>query len=158
MNKPGKALGDKMYFNRAGFGERLAAYLIDSFVVGIIVGLPGVCLGVVAGWMMHRESEFGGGVFILLILLYIIIAIAGSFLYYGLMWSRTGQTVGKQLMRIKVVTVDGIPPSFWLSIGRAVIGYGLSSSVFSLGFLWMLWDDQQQTWHDRLFGTYVVKV
>jgi uncharacterized RDD family membrane protein YckC len=73
------------------------------------------------------------------------------------MWSKSGQTLGKKIMRIQVVTLDGQLPSFWKSIGRAIIGYGISSFVFNLGFLWMLWDDQKQTWHDKLFGTYVVK-
>ena len=30
--------------------------------------------------------------------------------------------------------------------------------VAGLGFLWMLWDPERQTWHDRVAGTYVVKV
>jgi uncharacterized RDD family membrane protein YckC len=30
--------------------------------------------------------------------------------------------------------------------------------IFYLGYLWMLWDPQQQTWHDKLVGTTVVPV
>jgi uncharacterized RDD family membrane protein YckC len=29
--------------------------------------------------------------------------------------------------------------------------------VFCLGFLWMLWDPNKQTWHDKVAQTYVVR-
>jgi len=32
------------------------------------------------------------------------------------------------------------------------------SGIFLLGYLWMLWDAQQQTWHDKLANTTVVPV
>jgi len=147
-----------MYREKAGFGERLVAYLIDSVIVGLILGLPGACLGGIAGFAIDTETGTGVGILAVLVVLYIIIATVGSFLYYGLMWSRSGQTVGKKMMGLQVVTTEGELPGFWRSVARAIIGYGLSSAVFNLGFLWMLWDDQQQTWHDKLFGTYVVKV
>ncbi|TFG67405.1 MAG: RDD family protein [Anaerolineales bacterium] len=145
-----------MYFNRADFGQRLVAYIIDTFIVGLIAGIPGGCLAVTGSFAL-KDTEAGIGILVILVLLTVVISIVGSILYYGLMWSKTGQTVGKKLMGIKVVTADGVPPGFWLAIGRATIGYALSSAVMDLGFLWMLWDDQQQTLHDKLFGTYVVK-
>ncbi len=146
-----------MYFNRADFGQRLVAYIIDTFIVGLIAGIPGGCLAVAGSFVFNSDSGAGAGILVLLVILAVLISIVGSILYYGLMWSRTGQTVGKKLMGIKVVSTDGVPPSFWIAIGRATIGYALSSTVMDIGFLWMLWDDQQQTWHDKLFGTYVVK-
>jgi uncharacterized RDD family membrane protein YckC len=33
-----------------------------------------------------------------------------------------------------------------------------SIAVFGLGFLWVLRDPERQGWHDRIAGTYVVKV
>ena len=33
----------------------------------------------------------------------------------------------------------------------------LSGVVFYLGFLWMLWDEKSQTWHDKLAETNVVE-
>ena len=123
-----------MYFNRADFGQRLVAYIIDTFIVGLIVGIPGICLGVIASFVLNPDTGAGTGIVVILVLLAVIISIVVPFLYYGLMWSKTGQTVGKKLMGIMVVTVDGAPPSFWLAIGRVTIGYALSNAVFSLGF------------------------
>ncbi len=34
---------------------------------------------------------------------------------------------------------------------------GMSNQVFSLGYLWMLWDDDKQTWHDKMVRSIVVK-
>ena len=36
---------------------------------------------------------------------------------------------------------------------RGTLGYYISSLVFYLGFLWMLFDEQQETWHDKIFGS-----
>jgi len=37
-------------------------------------------------------------------------------------------------------------------IGKAII----SGMIFSLGFLWILFDRDNQGWHDKLVSTYVV--
>ena len=68
-----------------------------------------------------------------------------------------GKTVGAMALGICVVPADG---SGSVSIGkaliRAVVGY-ISGFVLLLGFLWMLWDSNKQTWHDKAAGTYVIK-
>jgi hypothetical protein len=30
--------------------------------------------------------------------------------------------------------------------------------VCYLGYLWMLWDDQKQTWHDKIVDSAVIRV
>jgi uncharacterized RDD family membrane protein YckC len=142
----------------ASFGKRLVAYLIDSAIVGLIAGVPAGCLGAIAPVIMSGMDE-DIFVFVIIIVVFIAVlwAVVASCLYFGLMWSRSGQTLGKKWLGIKVVTVEGYPPTFWRALGRAIIGYWLSDLVFGLGFLWMLWDDYQQCWHDKLFGTYVIE-
>jgi uncharacterized RDD family membrane protein YckC len=147
-----------VYSEKAGFGERLVAYIIDAVVVGLIVAIPVGCVAVAAVSMGDRESTTGVAVNLAILLLTLFLAAAGSILYYGLAWSRSGQTLGKKVMGLQVVTGEGNLPGFWCSVGRVVIGYGLSSAAFNLGFLWMLWDEGQQTWHDKIFNTFVVKV
>lgn len=143
----------------ASFGKRLWAYLIDSVIIGLIAGVPGGCLGALAGTLLSSADE---ELFVLLIVGIVLIAVAFSLvatvLYYGMMWSRTGQTLGKKWLGIKVVTADGYPPSFWRAVGRAFLGYGISGMILDIGFLWMLWDDYRQCLHDKLFSTYVVEV
>ncbi|MEJ5310356.1 MAG: RDD family protein [Anaerolineae bacterium] len=142
----------------ASFGKRVVAYIIDSFIIGLIVGIPIGCLiGLTATFAMQMSEEAYVIAIIAASLISILWAVIAGILYFAIMWSRTGQTLGKKWLGIKVVTADWTPPSFWRSVGRAIIGYGVSDLVFGLGFLWMLWDDYQQCWHDKLFGTYVIE-
>jgi len=142
----------------ASFGKRLGAYLIDSVIVGLIAGIPGGCLGGIAGGMVAEMDE---EIFVLVIVAVVLIAVVWSLIattaYFAMMWSRTGQTLGKKWLGIKVITTEGVPPSFWRSVGRALLGYMISNWILCLGFLWMLWDDDSQCWHDKLFNTYVVE-
>ena len=61
------------------------------------------------------------------------------------------------ICQLRVVRVDGKPLDFPESLVRGLTGI-ISLAVVGLGFLWMLRDPERQTWHDRVAGTYVVKV
>ena len=142
----------------ASFGKRAVAYIIDSVIVGLIAGIPIGCLiGITAAFAMEMSEEAYIIAIIAVSLIGVLWAIIASILYFAWMWSRTGQTLGKKWLGIKVVTAEWIPPSFWRAAGRATIGYWISDFVFGLGFLWMLWDDYQQCLHDKLFSTYVIE-
>jgi uncharacterized RDD family membrane protein YckC len=125
---------------RAGFGRRLLATIIDS----LIVGVP---FGIVAGVVPEAAA--------LLQLLALVVGIA----YYAVLeGGRTGQTIGKRAMGIRVVDVHGAGP---IGAGRAVIRYLgriVSSLPLFLGYLWMLWDRDKQTWHDKFASSLVVPV
>jgi uncharacterized RDD family membrane protein YckC len=79
--------------------------------------------------------------------------------YYGwLEGSASGQTVGKRGMGIRVYDLRGRGP---IGFGRGVGRYFariLSALPLFLGYFWMLWDGESQTWHDKLVGTVVVPV
>ena len=80
-----------------------------------------------------------------------------SIVYEGLLiafWN--GQTIGKLAMGIRVVSVGGQPVSVGMSFARAAMKI-ISGLVLLLGYLWMLWDPNKQTWHDKVAGTYVVR-
>ncbi len=123
-----------------GFGTRLAAYFIDVIVLTL-------------GTMVL--SIFG--------LIVIPKLIAGLILwsigpvYYISMWAYCdGATLGKKLLGIKIVRTDNSP----LTIGRAIlryIGYFVSSFLFCLGYFWVIWDRQNQGWHDKMADTLVVQ-
>ena len=52
----------------------------------------------------------------------------------------------------------GQPLGFGKALGRTLFEWFLSAQVFYLGYLWMLWDDQRQTWHDKVVGSQVFRV
>lgn len=80
----------------------------------------------------------------------------GYFVYFE--GGPTGQTLGKRALGIRVVDFDtggqiGYGRAFIRWIGRIVSGI-----VIYIGYLWMLWDREKQTWHDKFAGDVVVPV
>jgi uncharacterized RDD family membrane protein YckC len=64
-----------------------------------------------------------------------------------------GQTLGKKAVGIKVQGVQG---DWGKAIVRTLMKI-VSAAPLGLGYLWMLWDKDGQTWHDKVAGTQVVK-
>lgn len=81
--------------------------------------------------------------------------VAYSFGYHFLFLMLTGQTVGKAVLGLRVVAVDGSRMSFWRTFLRMVIFF-FSVFFFGLGVLWIFIDDRRQALHDKLSGTYVI--
>jgi len=66
-----------------------------------------------------------------------------------------GQTVGKRLMGIRVLRLDGEPITWWTAFERAG-GYAAGFATGLLGFAQVIWDANRQAIHDRIVGTVVV--
>jgi uncharacterized RDD family membrane protein YckC len=67
-------------------------------------------------------------------------------------WTRGGQTLGMRAWRLRLVTADGSKVSF----ARALLRFAcacVSAMPCGLGFIWMLFDREQLSWHDRWSGT-----
>ena len=141
---------------RAGFGRRLAAALID----GLIVGIPAYVLLKILGQTHTTTSatgssaSFSTGYTGLGTILNVLIFIA----YYTYFESQAaGQTLGKKVMGIRVCDLTtGQPIGLNRALFRAVGRY-VSAIACLLGYLWMLWDGNKQTWHDKFATSTVVK-
>lgn len=121
---------------RAGFWARLAAAFLD----GILLGIPYAIVGAV--------SSVGVAYAV-----YLLLAIAYFTYFEG---GPAGQTLGKKALNIRVIDLAGggsigMTRAFIRYIGRIV-----SSIPLLLGYFWMLWDGEKQTWHDKLAGSVVV--
>ena len=79
---------------------------------------------------------------------------ASLYLTVLLSWWK-GQTVGKRLMGIRVVRLDGEPITWWIAFER-VGGYAAGFATGLLGFAQVYWDANRQAIHDRIVGTVVV--
>lgn len=67
------------------------------------------------------------------------------------------KTMGKAALGLQVVSSkDGEPIGFWLMLFREWFVKAASGSVFCLGFIWILIDDRNRGWHDKILDTYVV--
>ena len=76
-------------------------------------------------------------------------------LYYALSTGYRGQTVGKYLMRLRVVGKEGQRIGYGRALLRWVL-YQVSLLPFLLGLIWIFVDRQNRAWHDGLCGTRVV--
>jgi uncharacterized RDD family membrane protein YckC len=89
--------------------------------------------------------------------LYYLIAVTMNLFYFTYFHSITGQTVGKRILGLRVVTAAGEP----LKVRQAFlrwVGYLVSTVFFYLGFIWVAFDGRKQGWHDKIAGTLVVRV
>lgn len=121
---------------RAEFGTRLVAWLIDVVLVGIV----NLVLRVVAGSAVGALLDF-------------IVSIAYAVYFIQ---SPSGQTIGMHVMNIRAVDAQ---TGGRVEVGKAVIRWlvgVVSAFVCFVGYLWMLWDPEKQTWQDKVAGTYVV--
>jgi uncharacterized RDD family membrane protein YckC len=132
------------------FGRRAAAFLIDISLVLLFIAAAALPLsGVLTG--MNTDT--------LTIILAVIVSL-GSLVF--LLWypiiqpGRTGQTLGKRLLNIKVVDRRGNPPGIDRMAVRFLIGYPLCAIIMGVGFLAPLWDVQRQALDDKLVDTYVI--
>lgn len=137
----------------AGFGRRLLAFVIDNIIVYLAYGIFATCpsLLVPDPYSSDEEAMFSMllcGAHLLFLLLY--------FWYYVFLQARSGQTLGKKIMGIKVISADGSPPSRGRCFLR-LIGYGINSLTFYIGFLMPLWDQNKQALHDKMASTYVIR-
>ena len=74
--------------------------------------------------------------------------------YFALFTVFGGTTPGMMLRGLRVVDFSGEEPSPRQLLLRAA-GYMLSAGTFFLGFLWVQWDEDELTWHDRISCTYL---
>lgn len=150
----------------AGFISRLVAIIVDMLLIIVallIVGLAAQLIlrffkldDVLAGAIaIFEASNDVVGPFLRLL------AALGSFYFIFFLYYITlhtvagGMTIGKALMGLRVVRMDGIP----LTAGRSTrryVTFLLAALPFLLGLLWVIIDDRRQGWHDKLSGTCVI--
>jgi hypothetical protein len=76
--------------------------------------------------------------------------------FTGTMVLLNGQTVGKKLIGIKVIKLDGSTLNVWESFGRYG-GYGAGLATGLLGFLQIFWDPNRQAIQDKISETLVIR-
>lgn len=77
---------------------------------------------------------------------------------YVLGLTAEGGTIGKRLLQLRVVRRDnGARIGLVRAMLRELIGRPLSELSLGLGFLWMLDDNDRQTWHDHIASSIVVR-
>ena len=146
--------------------HRVGAYLIDVSPAVIVVGIAqGIAFATADNQCTSSGGEYDYGVYctsnfsvfgvILLGLAYI-----ATFAYYVWNWGyrqgTTGSSIGKSVLKFKVVSEKTWQPiGFGLSIVRA-IAHVVDAVICYIGFLFPLWDAKRQTLADKIMTTVCV--
>ena len=117
---------------RSGFWIRTAALLLDLVLVAVATSLA----------HLHRDGAF----------MMLLVAAYGA-----VMWRLRGTTIGGIVCGLKVVRIDNREID-WTTVIVRGLGCFLSLAVLGLGFIWVAFDDEKQSWHDKIAGTTVVRV
>lgn len=143
----------------AGFGKRFAAAILDSLILYfanwmLVENLFG--LGMPSGFAFGYEFNYSD--WISTMASYTMASYAINWLYHAFLESSNQQgTIGKLVLGIIVVDENtGGRISFAKATGR-YFGKILSGLILAIGYLMMLWSPKEQTLHDILAKTLVVR-
>ncbi|MEA2434417.1 MAG: hypothetical protein QOG54_1874 [Actinomycetota bacterium] len=87
---------------------------------------------------------------------FVVTLLVGTIYFTLTEGSGSGQSLGKKLAGLRVIDFNTGGP---IGYGRAFlrqIGKLISFIPLGLGFFWMLWDGQKQTWGDKMATSIVV--
>ncbi len=124
------AAADLSLFPKAGFLNRLGAVLLDIVLVALACSILD----------LSGSAKF-----------------ALFLAYHVVFWGWKGTTVGGIVCQLRVVRTDGASLRFSDALIRGLSAI-FSVMVVGLGWLWFVWDIHRQAWHDKIAGTYVVRV
>jgi|LGOV01.1.fsa_nt_gb predicted Zn finger-like uncharacterized protein len=137
----------------AGFWLRVVASLLDSVVVFILQVVCGFVLGV-SGAFVGGLGNGDGTMAVLLGLFTTVLGLA----YYVIFTGSCGQTLGKMALRIKVIRKDGGDLGYGGAALRETVGKFVSGIILGIGYLMVAFDERKQGLHDKIAGSYVVKL
>ncbi|MGB9589282.1 MAG: RDD family protein [Candidatus Hydrothermia bacterium] len=146
----------------AGWWRRfVACVILDGLILGLILGAIGTAVFLllwdlpflIFGRVDKNLAGIGGLIGLIIGLAGVIVA---YILYVIVPTGKTGMTIGKRIMGIKVVDKEGNPPGIGKAFLREVVGKLISKIIFGLGFILAAFDNQRRAWHDRIAGTYVI--
>jgi uncharacterized RDD family membrane protein YckC len=147
----------------ASIGKRFMAVLLDG-LISLIAMIPGwvvfgiaIAVGASNADAHGRVRDSEAGAFVGLMLLgyaLLFIGALGVGIYNIYLLGKTGQTLGKRWMKVKVLDQTGQPLGFWKAFARELVK-GIIGNVCFILWLWPLWDQQKQGLYDKLFNTHV---
>jgi uncharacterized RDD family membrane protein YckC len=134
----------------AGPLTRLLAFVLDSLIVTtgftlIVAGATYLVELVMAG-----QVEVGQGLW------YVLGFVLWAFLYLWLSVAVFGKTLGKTVMGVRVVGVDGSVALHGRQAFVRALTYPLGFAVVGVGLLGVVFGSERRAWHDHLAGTAVV--
>lgn len=124
--------------------RQLAAMVYDSLLIIAILFIS-TAIAVIFNHGNAIESSPAFSLYLLLVI----------FTFYGWFWSKSGQTLGMRVWKIRIVSEFGGNPGWSICCLRLTFAL-LSIACLGLGYWWRL--IKPYTWHDRLSQTNIINV
>ena len=151
-------------FQPAGFWVRLAAHLVDQVLLTfIVVAIWGIFLAQTPGWEFPQfkatnspaelEALRAGLQTFLNKLMMIFLPLL--LLYEVILHGRFGATLGKMVLGLRIVRVDGTPIDYLTAFARWVCER-LSEIICYIGYFFVFFRPDKRAMHDLFAGTRVV--
>jgi uncharacterized RDD family membrane protein YckC len=144
----------------AGLFRRIAASIVDSIVIAILLIL--ILTGIILIFEVQLETHFSQSIHDFMYdftsILTGITILLGNFIYYAIFESSKYQgTIGKIIMRIKIVTNQGEKISFATSFFRLLLFYLFAISPFYIiNFFTIIFTKEKKALHDMIFNTRII--
>jgi uncharacterized RDD family membrane protein YckC len=145
---------------------RVLATLIDNVPVFIVLGIVyGIAFGTAGNKCTSNGGEYDYGVYcassfvaidVILLGLGCIALLAYWVWNWGYRLGTTGSTIGKSVMKFKVVSEKTWQPiGFWPSVMRQQAHF-VDWAICYIGYFFPLWDAKRQTLADKIMSTVCV--
>jgi uncharacterized RDD family membrane protein YckC len=132
----------------AGFWVRVAATLVDSVLIALII-FPLLYSIYGDGYLATERFVLGFWDFLLS---YVLPAV-GTVLF----WAYKSATPGKMLIRARIVDARTGRKATTGQLMLRYVGYFAAMIPLMLGILWVAFDKRKQGWHDKIASTVVIR-
>lgn len=129
-------------WNYANWGLRLGGYVIDVAPVFFLYIIGGLIVSLTHSLVVY--------------LLFLLAAIAFTVYNRWYLAGKTGQSLGKKVIRINLIDERSGQPIGALRAFARDIFHFLDCMCCFIGFLFPLWDAKRQTFADKIMGTVVL--
>ena len=141
----------------AGFWIRFVAYLLDSIILGVIIGpIFFLFFAPAAGFASFADDPEAIMVFAAGMSGFVLIELVVYLIYFaGMESSKYQATLGKMAIGVIVTDENGDRVSFARATGR-FFSKILSAMILYIGFIMAGFDSRKQALHDKIANTFVV--
>lgn len=150
----------------AGFWLRFVAYLIDSAVAFLVLGVIAAVFFAIVGVGFFRNIAQEGtspnpafpAALFGIIWFFVIVVIVASWLYYALMESsQTQGTLGKMALSLAVTDINAKPVTFGRASGRFFAKMITGMIPFAIGYIMAGFTEKKQALHDMIASCLVLR-
>jgi uncharacterized RDD family membrane protein YckC len=147
----------QVHLEHAGFGRRLAAFIVDFVIIILIAGVLAILAIALSNLMPQNPTGVGYAISALIILGVFgcgLGAIGTILAYFPVLEGRFGQTPGKSLLKLRVLTEIGLPIGYKQALLRRLSFY---FEMLPVDALFIPFTEKRQRGFDIIARTIVIR-